>query len=143
MTRLEKKAWDNLGGALICIIIAGPGIPLLVHMNTTSISFLMGGVGGLIGALIAGLISYRRAIKSWAKFDEREQKIVAKARALSSCVFILFMYCASFAVFYIVGAKNPVPAYLLPTLFISGLLLMLFVQSAAIFIQLAKERYNE
>jgi len=139
MTMLEKKAWDNLGGALICIIIAVPGIAILVHMNTTGISFLMGGVG----ALIAGLISYRRAIKSWAKFDEREQKIVAKARALSSCVFILFMYCASFAVFYIVGAKNPVPAYLLPTLFISGLLLMLFVQSAAIFIQLAKERYNE
>ena len=137
---LEKKAWDNLGGVLICIIIAVPGIALLVHMNVTSI---VGLVSFLISGLISGLISYLRAIKSWAKFDEREQKIVAKARALSSCVFMLFLYCASFGVFFVVGAKSPVPAYILPALFLSGLFLMVFVQSAAILIQVAKERYNE
>jgi hypothetical protein len=46
-------------------------------------------------------------------------------------------------VFYIVGAKNPVPAYILPALFLSGLFLMILVQSVVVLIQFAKERYNE
>ena len=57
--------------------------------------------------------------------------------------FILFMFCVSFAAFYIVGAKNPVPAYFLPAMFLSGLFLMILVQSAVILIQFAKERYDE
>jgi hypothetical protein len=137
---LEKKAWGNLGGMLLCVIIAGPGLAIMVRMNTIGI---VGLASFLISGLIVGLISHRRNIKSWAKFDEREQKIVAKANALSSCVFILFLYCASFVVFFVAGAKNPVPAYILPTLFLSGLFLMVFVQSAAILIQLAKERRDE
>jgi hypothetical protein len=36
-----------------------------------------------------------------------------------------------------------VPAYILLALFLSGLFLMVFVQSAAILIQLAKERRDE
>jgi len=140
MTRLEKKAWGNLGGMLLCVIIAGPGLAIMVRMNTTG---TVGLASFLISGLIVGLISYRRNIKSWAKFDEREQKIAARAGALSSCVFILFLYCASFVVFFVVGAKNPVPAYILLALFLSGLFLMVFVQSAAILIQLAKERRDE
>jgi hypothetical protein len=143
MTILEKKAWDSLGAALICVIIAVPGIALLVHINATGISFLAGGIGGLIGGLIAGLKSYRRSVKSWAKFDEREQKIVVKARMLSNYVFIFFIYLASFVVFYVVGVKNPVPAYILPVLLLAGVVLMLFTQSAMIFIQIAKDRHNE
>jgi energy-converting hydrogenase Eha subunit G len=140
MTRLEKKAWGNLGGMLICVIIAGPGLAIMVHLNTTG---TVGLASFLISGLIVGLISYRRNIKSWAKFDEREQKIAARANALSSCVFILFLYCASFVVFFVVGAKNPVPAYFLPAMFVSGLFLMIFVQSAVILIQFAQERHDE
>jgi hypothetical protein len=140
MNRLEKRAWANLGGVILCMIIAGPGIGWMVHANTKGPVVL---IPFLISGLIAGLISYRRGIKSWAKFDEREQKIAARARALSSCVFILFLYCASFIVFFVVGAKNPVPAYILPVMFLSGLFLMIFVQSAAILVQFARERDDE
>jgi len=140
MNRLEKRAWGNLGGVLLCVIIAGPGVAIMVYMNTNGI---VGLASFLISGLIVGLISYRRNIKSWAKFDEREQKIAARANALSSCVFILFLYCASFVVFFVVGAKNPVPAYLLPVLFLSGLFLMVFVNSAAILFQFARERADE
>ena len=141
MNRLEKKAWANLGGVLLCVIIAGPGVAIMVHLN------MQEGLSGLISfvaiGLIAGLITYLRNMKTWAQFDEREKKILQKALVWSMSVFLLFMFCASFAVFYIVGARNLVPAYLLPALFLSGLFLMIFVQSAALLIQFAKERYDE
>jgi uncharacterized membrane protein len=140
MNQLEKRAWGNLGGIMLCAIISGPGIWWMVRSNTQGPAVL---ASFLISGLIVGLISYRRNIKRLAKFDEREQKIAARAGALSSCVFILFLYCASFVVFFVVGAKNPVPAYILPALFLSGLFLMVLVQSAAILIQFAKERYDE
>jgi uncharacterized membrane protein len=140
MNRLEKKAWGNLAAVTLCIVIAVPGLAIMVHLNTTGI---VGLTSFLISGLIVGLISYRRNIKSWAKFDEREQKIAARANALSSCVFILFLYCASFVVFFVVGAKNPVPAYTLPALFLSGLFLMVFVYSAAILVQFTRERHDE
>jgi hypothetical protein len=141
MNRLEKRAWVNLGGVILCVIIAGPGVAIMVHLN------MQEGLFGLISffavGLPAGLITYRRNIRTWAQFDEREKKILQKALVWSMSVFILFMYCASLAVFYIVGAKNPVPAYILPALFLSGLFLMILVQSVVVLIQFAKERYNE
>jgi uncharacterized membrane-anchored protein len=140
MNRLEKRAWVNLGGVLLCVIIAGPGVAIMVHLN------MQEGLSGLIPflavGLIAGLITYLRDMKISAQFDEREKKILQKAIWWSMSVFILFMFCVSFAVFYIVGAKNPVPAYFLPAMFLSGLFLMILVQSAVILIQFAKEHYD-
>jgi len=145
MNRLEKRAWAELGGVTLCVIIAGAGGALMVYINTYNrivglASFL---ISGPIVGLIVGLISYLRNIKSWTKFDEREQKIAARAHALSSGVFILFLYCASFTVFFIVGPKNPIPAYILPALFLSGIFLAVFVQSAAILVQFARERDDD
>jgi cation transporter-like permease len=137
MTRLEKKAWGNLGGIILCAIIAGPGIWWMISNNIKGPVVL---IPFLASGLVGGLISYLRNLKSWAELDEREQKIAAKANALSRCISILFLYCASFIVFFVAGANNPVPAYLLPTLFISGILLASFVQSAMLLIQFAKER---
>jgi uncharacterized membrane protein len=140
MNRLEKRAWATLGGMILCVIIAGPGIWWLVRVNAK-------GLAGLIPFLITGLIvmpiTYRRNLKSYAKLDEREKNIAQKAGRLSNGVFILFLYCASFTVFLIVGANNPIPAYLLPVLFLSGLFLMVFVYSAAILVQFARERDDE
>jgi hypothetical protein len=140
MNRLEKKAWGNIGGVVLCVIIAGPGIWWMVRNNTKGPAVL---TAFLISGLLGGLVSYLRNLKDWDKLDEREQKISAKANALSRCIAILFLYCSSFIVFFAAGANNPVPAYLLPTLFISGILLAAFVQSAMLLIQFAKERHNE
>jgi uncharacterized membrane protein len=140
MTRLEKKAWATLGGMILCVIIAGPGIGWMVHANTKGPVVL---IPFLISGLIGGLVSYLRNIKSWTELDEREKKIAQRALVLSSRVFILFLYCASFTVFLTVGAKNPVPAYILPAMFLSGLFLMIFVQSTWILVQFARERDDE
>ncbi len=140
MNRLEKTAWANLGEVILCVIIAGPGIWWMVSNNTKGLIVL---IPFLISGLIGGLISYLRILKSWAQLDEREQKIAAKANALSRCVSILFLYCTSFIVFFVAGANNSVPAYLLPTLFISGILLASIVQSAMLLFQFAKERRDE
>ena len=140
MNQLEKKAWGNIVGAIVCIIIAGPGIWWMVNANTKGPVVL---VPFLISGLLSGLASYFRNVRSWAKLDEREKNISQRALVLSSLVFIVFMYCASFIVFFIVGARNCVPAYVLPALFICGALLMAFVQSAVVLIQFAKEHYDE
>jgi hypothetical protein len=140
MTRLEKKAWATLGGITLCVIIAGPGIRWMVSANIKGLAAL---ILFLTSGLISGLITYRQNVKSWAQLDEREKNIAKRAGALSSGVFILFLYCASFTVFLIVGANSPVPAYLLPVLFLSGLFLMISVYSAAILVQFARERDNE
>ncbi|MFH1371131.1 MAG: hypothetical protein ABII09_07595 [Planctomycetota bacterium] len=140
MNHLEKRAWANIGGVILCVIIAGPGIWWMVSNNTKGLVAL---IPFLISGLIGGLISYLRNMKSWTKLDEREQKMFAKARMLSSCVFILFLYSTSFIVFFVAGANNPVPAYLLPALFISGILLASIVQSAMLLIHFAKERRDE
>jgi cytochrome bd-type quinol oxidase subunit 2 len=140
MNRLEKKAWATLGGVLLCVIIAGPGIWWMVRANTKGLVAL---IPFLISGLIAISITYLKNVKNWAELDEREQKIAAKAANLSRCVCILFLYCTSFIVFFVAGANNPVPAYLLPTLFISGILLGAIVLSATLLIQLARERHDE
>jgi hypothetical protein len=140
MNRLEKKAWGNIVGAIVCIIIAGPGIWWMVRANTKGFVVL---IPFLISGLISGLVSYLRNLRSWAELDEREKNIAQRALVLSSRVFILFFYCASFIVFFIIGARSPVPVYILPVLFICGVLLMVFVQSAMVLIQFAKERYDE
>ena len=96
-----------------------------------------------MSGLVSGWASYRLNKRNWAELDEREKNISQRALVLSSLVFIVFMYCASFIVFFIIGAKNCVPAYVLPALFICGVLLMAVVQSAVVLIQFAKERYDE
>jgi hypothetical protein len=140
MSRLEKSAWVNLGGMILCVVIAGPGIWWMVGNNIKGpvalILFLMSG-------LIAGSITHRKSIKNWAKLDEREKNIAQKAHKLSSGVFILFLYCTSFAVFLITGANNTVPAYILPALFLSGLFLMVLVYSAVILVQFARKHHDE
>jgi hypothetical protein len=140
MNRLEKRAWGNIAGVILCAIIAGPGIWWMVGHNTKGLVVL---IPFLISGLIGGLISYVRNMKCWAELDEREQKISARALALSRCVTILFLWCASFTVFFIVGANNPLPAYFLPVLFITGICLASVVQSASLLIQFAKERNSE
>lgn len=140
MNKLEKRAWGNIGGIILCAIIARPGIWLMVIINAKGPMVM---VPFWIGGLVGGLVSYLHNIKQWAKLDEREKEIATKANALSRCVFVLFLYCTSFIIFFVIGAKNPVPAYILPALFLSGLFLMVLVRSAVILLQFAKERHYE
>jgi hypothetical protein len=140
MNQLEKRAWGNIAGIILCAVIAGPGIWWMVRSNTQGPAVM---ASFLASGLVGGLVSYRRNLKSWAKLDEREQKIEGRALALSRCVFVIFLWCTCFTVFFVAGANNPVPAYLLPALFLSGLLLASLVQSAMILAQFAKERRYE
>jgi hypothetical protein len=140
MNRLEKKALANLGGMILCVIIAGLGIWWMVRYNIRGPMAL---ILFWISGLIASSVTYIKSIKHWAKLDEREKNIAQRAGRLSNGVFIFFLYCASFTVFLVVGANNPVPAYFLPVLFLSGLFLMVFVYSAAILVQFSRERNDE
>jgi len=137
MTRLQKQAWLGLAVTAVCVVIAGTGVGLMVHFNTKGIVGLM---TFLIGCLIIGLVSCLRSIKEQAKLDEREKKIVLKAFIISSYAFVLFICFASFIVFYIIGARGTVSVYILPVIFLVGLFISQFIQSAVILIQFAREQ---
>ena len=140
MNKLQKRAWIDLAGMTVCLVIASAGVGLMVYLNANGIVSLM---AFLIGGSIVGLISCLHNIPIWVKFDEREKKIALKAFVFSSYTFILFYAFSSFIVFFIAGGKGHMPAYTLPVLFLVGLFLSQFVQSAAILIQFAREQADE
>ena len=140
MNGLQKRAWIDLAVITIAVAAAGIGIGLAVQMNTKGVVPLM---AFLIGGLIVGLFSGLRSIANESKLDERERKIAIRAFIFSSYTFIGFACFASFAVFYIVGAKSSVPTYTLPVLLLAGLFLSQFVQSAMILIKFAREQVND
>ena len=97
----------------------------------------------VIGALIVGLVSGLRSIKVQAGFDERERKIAVKAFVISSYTFVLFLCFASFAIFFLAGARSYIPGYTLPVLLLIGIFVSQLVESAVILIQFAREQADE
>ncbi len=140
MTKLQEKAWVDLGAVTACVALGGAGVGLMVHQNAKGIVHVM---MFLISGLVVGLACYIRYIAIQASFDEREKKIAQRSFVLSSYAFVLFFGCASFIVFFIVGGKSSVPAHTLPVLFLAGLFLAQFIESAAILIQFAREQGDE
>lgn len=140
MNRLQRRAWIELAVSTVCVAVAGAGVGLMVYLNARGIVNLMIFV---IAGLIVGLVSGLRNIATQAKLDEREKKIAQRAFIISSYAFVLFLWCASFTVFFIAGGKSRVPAYTLPAVFLAGLFFSQFIHSASILIQFAREQADE
>ena len=140
MNRLQKRAWIALGRTVICVVVAGVGVGLSVHLNAKGIWGLM---AFLIAGLIVGLALCLRNIPIWAKFDEREKKIMLKAFIYSSYVFVIFMVCVSFGVLFLAGGKSSVSAWIMPVSVLAGIFLSNFIESAVILIQFGREQADE
>ena len=140
MNRLQKKAWINLDVVTACVVLAGMFLGIFVHTNAKGIdTFLI----GLVAGLVVGLVFYVRSVAEEAKLDEREKTIARKSFVWACYTLTLFWACASFGIFFVVGGKSVVPAYTLPVVFLAGLFLAQFVESAAILIQFARETADE
>ncbi len=140
MNRLQKKAWINLAVVTACVVLAGMGLGIFVHINARGVyTFLI----GLVAGLVVGLVVYVRSVAEEAKLDEREKTIARKSFVWACYTLTLFWACASFGIFFVVGGKSVVPAYTLPVVFLAGLFLAQFVESAAILIQFARETADE
>lgn len=141
MNRLQKRAWIELAGVAFCVAGAGAELAVLVRLNAS------GGVGKLIISLavglMAGLFGYLHNLSEQKKLDERERKIAQKALALACFVFAVFCGCSSFIFFFTVGGAGKVPVYTLPAVFLGGIFVAQFTQSAAILIQFAREQGDE
>lgn len=140
MNRLQKRAWLGLAGMTVCVIVAGAGVRLGMYFNAKGLLPLM---TMSIAGLIVFLVSCLRRIPIDAKLDERERKILLGALVLSSSTFVISMFFASFCVFFIAGARNSVPTYTLPALFLAGLFVSQFIESAVILIRCAREQADE
>lgn len=140
MNRLQKKAWINLAVVTACVVLTGMILGILVHTNAKGIdTFLI----GLVAGLVVGLVFYVRSVAEEAKLDEREKTIARKSFVWACYTLTLFWACASFGIFFIVGGKSVLPAYILPVVFLAGMFLAQFVESAAILIQFARETADE
>lgn len=140
MNRLQKRAWLELAGVVIAVIIAGIGIAIMVHINAKGI---VGLISFTFGFLVTGLVSFVYSIRLYAKFDEREKIIYNRAFALSAGAFALCTCFISFYIFLISGGKSHIPSYVPPVIFLAGLFAAQFVQSTAIIIQFALEQADE
>ncbi len=140
MNKLQKRAWIELASVTVCVALSGAGVGLMVHLNAKGIVGLM---TFLIAGLIVGLISCLHNIQIWSKLDERERKIALKAFVFSSYVFVIFFWCSSFIVFFLVGGKGLIAVYILPAFFLAALFLSQFIQSTVILIQFGREQADE
>jgi hypothetical protein len=140
MNRLQKKAWINLAAITACVVLTGMCLGILVHINARGFDSLL---VGLVPGLVAGLVFYVRSMAEEAKLDEREKTIARKSFVWACYTLTLFWACASFGIFFVAGGKSVVPAYTLPVVFLAGLFLAQFVESAAILIQFARETADE
>ena len=140
MNRLQKRAWMDLAGATVCVVLAGAGVALAVHFHARGVVPVMSFV---IGSLIVGLASCLRSITVQSKFDERENKIAVKAFVISSYTFVLLLCFAAFSIFFLSGARSYIPGYTLPVLLLIDIFVSQLVQSAVILIQFARETADE
>jgi len=140
MNRLQKKAWINLAAMTACVVLSSMFLGILVHINARGFDSLL---VGLVPGLVAGLVFYVRSVAEEAKLDEREKAIARKSFTWACYTLTLFWACASFGIFLVVGGKSVIPAYTLPVVFLAGLFLAQFVESAAILIQFARETADE
>jgi len=140
MNRLQKKAWMNLAAVTACAALAGMGLGILVHTNAKGIDTLL---IGMVPGFVVGLVVYVRSVGGETRLDEREKAIARKSFVWACYTLTLFWACVSFGIFFVVGGKSAVPAYMLPVVFLVGLFLAQFVESAAILIQFARETADE
>ncbi len=140
MNRLQKRAWIELAGVAFCVAGAGAELAVLVRLNASGTGHL---IILLTVGLTAGLFGYLHNLSEQKKLDERERKIAQKALALACFVFAVFCGCSSFIFFFTVGGAGKVPVYTLPAVFLGGIFVAQFTQSAAILIQFAREQGDE
>ena len=140
MNRLQKKAWIELAAMTFCMAGTGAALAVLVRFNASGAGYLM---VCLIVGLPVGLYGYLHNLAEQKRLDERERQIAQKAFALSSYAFVTLIGCSAFILFFMVGGAGRVPVYTLPAVFVGGIFVAQFTQSAAILIQFAREQADE
>jgi len=145
MNRLQKIAWIELAAVTFCMAVTGAALAVLVRLNASGAGYLM---VCLIAGLPVGLFGYLHNLAEQKRLDERERQIAQKAIAqkafaLSSYAFVMLIGCSAFIIFFMAGGAGQVPVYTLPAVFVGGIFVAQFTQSAAILIQFAREKADE
>ena len=140
MNRLQKTAWIELASLTFCMAIAGVMLAGLVRSDAHGPAYL---IVALVIGLPVGLFGYLRYHSEQKKLDEREKHIAQRAFVLSSYAFVAFIGCSACVLFFTVGGAGEVPVYTAPALFLAGVFVDQFVQSAVILIRFARELADE
>lgn len=136
MNRLKKKAYINLAFMTFCVIIAALGVGIGYRYNIKGpvpiISFV-------IPACLMGLFATIHEINKRTIYDERENKMIIQASRFGFSCFILFVMFSTFTIFYIVGGRGQIPAYVFPIIALIGLFVMGLADAITLLIFMTRE----
>ena len=136
MNRLQKRAWGELAGMVMCVVIAGLCFSLMVKRNVQGPGVML---VCLVSACVSGLVSAVMNIKSLKKYDEREKAVYQRAFVISTYAFVGFIMCFVFITFFCVGGGGQVAVSVLPAMLLGGIFIAQAVQSGVILFQCAME----
>ena len=138
--QLKKKAWKDFWATWIITVVALLMFGFLTYAN---ISGAMGArcliFGLLYGGLCAGVVIFCRwNNNSSSIFDERELQLIQHAANISNGVFMVYVFLALMAAFYLIGGRGMVPMWSIPLALFCGIFMAGTVQSF-ILLHYAKE----
>jgi RsiW-degrading membrane proteinase PrsW (M82 family) len=131
MTKLQKDAWVNLIGIIVCLVIALPCFYILKQRDTQGLDYV-------IISIIVGGPTFLICILYWKKteagFDEREKIIQRRAYIWSTYVMTIYALLLCLIPFFIVGGGGAIPVFYLPVSFVIGLFIGQLTQSSIILV---------
>jgi len=138
MSSLQKSAWFNLVGVIVCVLIGGIGFLVLTRMNARGVgNIIVVFVAGCVSGLVTHLVWRKRGFE--ARLDERERLIYKRSLEWAASAAVAFLACICIVPFFVLGGQNVIRVYYLPLVFLSTLFAAQFVHSAAILVQCARE----
>jgi len=140
MNKLQRNAWIELVSLTFCIAAAGVILGRFVRSNASGPVYL---IIALLAGLPVGLFCYLQHQSELKKYDEREKQIARRAFVLASYAFVMFVGGSACILFFMVGGAGSVPVYALPAVFLGGVFVGQFIESATILIQFAREKTDE
>jgi len=129
MTKLQKKAWQNIIGVTVCLIVVMPILYLLKRLDMKGGDYL----GNLVVVCVVVVIIHMKRVES--ALDEREKDISIKAYTISTYVFSTYAALSCFIPFFVLGARAVIPVFYLPTALMVGLFIAQLTMSAVILFQ--------
>lgn len=138
--RLKRKAWRDFRST--CVITAG-ALLMFAFLTYANVSGAMGARFLLTGLLFGGICAGAAVFCQWnnkscSSFDERELHLIQRAATISNAVFMIYVFVALTAAFYLIGGRGTVPMWSIPLALYVGVLFAGTVQSVTL-LRYAKE----
>jgi len=138
--RLKRKASRDFWST--CVITGG-ALLMFAFLTYANVSGAMGARFLLTGLIFGGICAGAAIFCKWnntscSVFDERELHLIQRAANISNAVFMVYVFVALTAAFYLIGGRGTVPMWSIPLALYVGVFFAGTVQSVTL-LRYAKE----